>query len=65
MSAFAGRTASHVCATAAQKMAFLMGMHERLGAASPVSLSCRDTNELILTKVEGLRLQLEWSQNQP
>jgi hypothetical protein len=59
MSAFAGRTASHVCATAAQKMAFLMGMHERLGAASPVSLSCRDTNELILTKVEGLRLQLE------
>lgn len=61
ISAFAGRTACHTCATTAQKMAFLMGMHERLGAASPVSLSCRDTAELILQKVEGLRLEVRWS----
>ena len=64
ISAFAFRMESHTCATAAQKMAFLMGTHERLGAASPVLSSCRDTAELILQGVERMRLEVLWSRRE-
>ena len=60
-SAFAGRAETHRCATREQKMAFLMGLHHRLGANSPVFLNCRDTAELILQQVERLRLEVIWS----
>ena len=60
--AFAGRLEEQAqrVLSPAQKMAFVMGLHDRLGAASPVCWLNRDTAELILKQVERLRLDVIW-----
>jgi hypothetical protein len=55
-----GRIRNLTSLSSRQKMAFLMGLHSRLGASSPVNLLSRDTIELILDKVRQQRLEVSW-----
>lgn len=57
---FAGRVDELRVLTPGQKMAFVMGLHDRLGNASPVGWLNRDTVELVLERVERLRLDVVW-----
>jgi len=57
---FAGRVDELRVLTPGQKMAFVMGLHDRLGNASPVGWLNRDTVELVLERVERLRVDVVW-----
>jgi hypothetical protein len=60
-----GRIRGLVSLSEAQKVAFLMGMHERLGAGSAVHMLSRDTAELVLAGVQRQRLCVAWTRAGP